>query len=308
MQETYNKTVNIILVVADSHGKNIVFVTDSPKSYSINDTEKLITAGELTAVHIVRSRSGLYLRSYPNTIQKDNLEALTLSSYKLFSISNDLNLAPKLPGFKPYWKLYQSNIERYKKNGERIISIDGQPQTTVKHVTEKLIPHRRLILDAAKHFSIDPYLLGAIIIDEISRAAIIEDIADVVLLYFLGVNTSVGLAQVKLETARGLIKAGYYNPNPNDEKFSKEKVGKTSRRYLYTFVVEPKHNIFFAAASIREIVDRWMPFIDISNKPEIVGSVYSQYHKPHSNPEPNDRGLQIAGEFYTLAKKILDSQ
>lgn len=33
--------------------------------------------------------------------------------------------------------------------------------------------------------------------------------------------------------------------------------------------------------------------------------VYSMKKKPHKDPEPNDRGLQIASEFYNLAKEWL---
>lgn len=297
--------MNIILVITDSHGKNLVFVTDTLKPYATSDAAKLIAKGNLTGIYVVRPSTGLYLRSYPNTAKKDNLDTLAISSYKLFSIPSDLNLASKLPVFIPYWKLYQDDLESHKKDGERIIFIDGQSQTTVKYLTEKLAPYRQLIFDAARHFSIDPYLLGAIILDELSRAAIIEEISDILLLYFIGVNTSVGIAQIKIDTAKGLIKEGYYNPNLNDRKLSQENIGKATRLYLYSYVIQPKHNIFFAAAKMKETIDRWMPIVDISNKPDIIGTLYSLERNPHPNPKPNGRGLQIAGEFYLLAKNIL---
>lgn len=33
--------------------------------------------------------------------------------------------------------------------------------------------------------------------------------------------------------------------------------------------------------------------------------VYSMKKDPHSNPQPNNRGLQIVNEFYNLAKEWL---
>jgi hypothetical protein len=109
-----------------------------------------------------------------------------------------------------------------------------------------------------------------------------------------------------METARNLIKKGIYNPNPSDTRLSPTNIKKTSRAHLYQYVKKPKHSIFFAAARMRALVDEWLPFVDISKKPEIVAALYSlKYRRPHARPQPNDRGLQIASEFYTLAEEWL---
>ena len=78
--------------------------------------------------------------------------------------------------------------------------------------------HSKIILQAAKEFDIDPYLLGAILIDEIVRLSPFEEIRDKFLLQLIGRNVSVGIAQIKLETANDLIKRGLYNPNTDDIK------------------------------------------------------------------------------------------
>ncbi len=60
---------------------------------------------------------------------------------------------------------------------------------------------------------------------------------------------------------------------------------------------------------MREIVDQWLPIIDLTNRPEIIGTLYSQgQRRPNKNPGATNRGLQIKNEFYPLAKKILRKQ
>ena len=161
------------------------------------------------------------------------------------------------------------------------------------------------IFGAAKRFDADPYLLGAIIIDEIVRANPIEEITDVLGLYFIGKNTSAGVAQVKVETARALIQDGYYNPEPNDIQLSPENIHKTRRSYLYDIVKKPAHSIHFAAARIRDLIDKWKRFVDLTKRPEIIATLYSMGKSPHSDPKPNERGFQIANEFYRLTKQWL---
>jgi len=75
---------------------------------------------------------------------------------------------------------------------------------------------------------------------------------------------------------------------------------------LYEYVKQPEHSIFFAAARMRELADRWKRFVNLDTMPEIVSTLYhlpDDKKKPHGNPQPNERGLQIAHEFYKLAKE-----
>lgn len=71
-------------------------------------------------------------------------------------------------------------------------------------------------------------------------------------------------------------------------------------------MVLPKHNIRFAAAYIRYLIDQWMNVIDISQKPEIIATLYSRtYKEPNLTPEASERGEQIVTEFYKLSRKWL---
>jgi len=80
-----------------------------------------------------------------------------------------------------------------------------------------------------------------------------------------------------------------------------------NRRHLYQYVVQPEHSIRFAAAFIRHVIDFWSPHIDLTNRLDIIGTLYNQgYGNPNPHPESIGRGDQIADEFYPLAKKWLD--
>ena len=294
--------MKIILVATNAQGKNLVFITDTLRAYSLPEALQLAKEKKLENVYPVRSNTGLYLRTKRNTPSKEHLDQLSISSYQLFSSLDNINYALTTPAFANYWRLYQGSLIQ----DQPLIIIDGHPRITKEMAKAKLQPHKDLIFAAAKRFDVDPYLLSAIIIDEIARFGVIEPLTDPLAGYFIGVNTSAGVAQVKTDTARGLIQSDYYNPNPDDPKLSKSKIGKTSLSYLYAYVVQPQHSISFATARMRALVDEWKRFVDLNKKPEIIATLYSKKHvDPHPDPQPNDRGLQIAHEFYKLAQEWL---
>ena len=295
--------MKIILVATDAHGKNLVFVSDTLQTYSLEQALALARDGKLKNIYAVNGDTGSYIRTKPIVPQGEQLDRISISSFRLFSSTDDIRHALSTPAFSCYWKIYQRSL---KAEGRRFIVIEGHPRITQNDAWEKLRSHRGIIFGAAKKFNVDPYLLGAIIIDEIARMAPLEEIRDTLTGQFIGINTSAGIAQVKTDTARGLIQSGYYNPNPDDPRLSKEKIKKISLSYLYQYVAQPKHSIFFAAAKMRALVDEWKKFIDISDSPDIIATLYSLKGKtPHAHPQPNDRGLQITNEFYKLAKEWL---
>lgn len=295
--------MKIILVVADSKGKNVVFVSDTLQVYQLDDAARLANAGKFENVYAVQRRSGAYLRASRSVPKKEQLEQLSVSSRQLFVFADNFQHALSTPAVAPYLQLYQHSLEA---EGGPYIIIGGHRKITKRAAREKLQAHKELIFEAAKKFNVDPYLLGAVIIDEIAQFAFWEPITDPLLGYFVGVNASAGIAQVKIDTARGLIEGGYYNPDPNNQKLAPKAIRKTLRMDLYEYVKQPKHNIRFAAARMRVLTDKWKKFVDLSARPEIIATLYHLPHKdPHRNPEANERGLQIANEFYRLAREWL---
>lgn len=300
--------MKIVLTATDSTGKNRVFTTEDLHTLSATQLAKLVKQGKTNDIHIVNARAGSYLRANPNTLRADNLDILSISQYKLFAALDDLGIAMGSRGFRRYWQLYQIYLKNRQAKGETVIHIDGRARTTMEYVTHKLSPHRKYVFDAADRFAVDPYLLGAIIIDEIARANVIEGISDIFLTQFVGWNASAGIAQVRMETARGLIKQEYYNPNPLDKQLSHERISRTLRSHLFQYVTQPKHSIFFAAARIRSLIDEWQPKIDLKQTPEIIATLYHlPYIQPKTDPGANERGLQIMQEFYPLAKRIFSA-
>lgn len=295
--------MKIILVATDARGKNLVFVSDTLEVYSLEEALHLAKDGKWENTYSVNGRTGAYLRTKPGVVKKDQLDQLSVSSRFLFLSKNDLHHALSTPAFSNYWLMFQHSLGD--EDGP-FIMIDGSPRITQRTTRENLLAHRDIVFAAAKKFDVDTYLLGAIIIDEIARLNPIEAITDQLAGYFIGVNTSIGIAQVETDTARGLIQRGYYNPDPNDNKLSPANIQNVSRSYLYQYIKEPRHCIFFAAARMRALIDEWKKFVDLGKRPEIITTLYSLKRKdPHSDPKPNDRGLQITKEFYSLAKEWL---
>lgn len=291
----------IILVATDNQGKNLVFVDDLLQAYPLEKAIELAKGGKLDNVCIAKRSGVLYLRTKPNTPAQNRLDKISISSYRLFSSVDNIDNALLFPGFKNYWQKYQSALS---KEGADYIIIDGHSRIDKEAVKTKLQPCKDLIFEAAKKFNIDPYILAAIIIDEIARFGPIENITDPLKVYFLGINASMGIAQVKIETARSLIKSDYYNPDP--DKLSPNNIDKISRQQLCPYVEQLKNNIYFTAAKIRSLIDEWKKSVDLNKRPEIIATLYRLNHKiPHSDPQPDSRGQQIAGEFYKLARKWL---
>lgn len=296
--------MKIVLVATSGKRKNVVFTSDTLQTYTLAETVRLAKEEKIENVYVVEGKSGAYLRTRPSTTKTEHLEQLSVSSNQLFASANDTRSAVSTPAFSRYLQLYQYSLE---KDGGPLIVIDGKAKITKQEAENRLRPHQKIIFEVAEKYNIDPYLLGAIIIDEVARFGPFEDITDLLAGYFIGINTSVGIAQIKIETARGLIKNGYYNPDLNDPKLSPDNIAKTSRAYLYQYVKNPKHSIFFAAARMSTLADEWKKFVNLGEKPEIIATLYSLPHiNPHQNPKPNDRGLQIAKEFYQLAKDWLE--
>lgn len=297
--------MKIILVATGAKGKNVVFVSDALKVFALGETVRLAKDGNIENVYAVDGRSGAYVRTKPHTNKAERLEQLSVSPHQLFASANDASFAMSTPALARYLKLYERALEE--ESGPYIV-IGGHRKITKDAAKAKLTSHKGYIFEAAEKFNVDPYLLGAILIDEIARFLPFEGVGEALLVFFVGKNASGGIAQVKVETARGLIQDGYYNPDPGDQMLSVERIKKTSRAHLYQYVKEPKYSIFFAAARIRELIDRWKVATDIHERPNIIATLYSftdSKHTPHANPQPSNRGLQIASEFYELAKEWL---
>lgn len=294
--------MKITLVVTNTRGKNVVFISDSLQAMSLEEALQAADKGALENAYSVRGKFGVYLRSLPNASGKDNLDALSVTAADIIAYTNRTRHFQSTDAISMYAAQYIASISE--QGGPFVETVNGE-RALIAKVRDTITPHIKIIAQAAKEFEIDPYLLGAILIDEVVRMGPFEEIEDIFWLNFIGRNVSVGIAQVKLETANNVIKRGLYNPNLEDKKLPfSGALSKKDREHLYQYVVEPKHNIRFAAVYVRDIINVWAKKIDLLKRPEILGTLYAQgYGEPKSNPKSNKRGEQIAKEFYRFAKR-----
>jgi len=291
--------MKIQFVIEDEKGKNILFITDSGYPLSVEEAINATQNESLQNTHIVNSEIS-FIRSNPNKTEQDNLDTLILSYSQLEHGLKSYDSIKDIPAIQEFEKIRMENI---KADYSNYIIVDSIPRKTKAQVIYHLNKYKSIILKAAAAQNIDPATLGAILVDEYLRMGL-DDWFDWAAL--IGLNTSIGIAQIKTKTAKHLIKSGLYNPNPEDPELEPDNIDKASKAYLYNYLKEPVHSANLAAAKIRYDINRWTPFSDISNRPDILGTLYSQGDiDVHDNPKPDtNRGTQIGTEFYTLAKDI----
>lgn len=293
--------MKFILVVTDSHGKNLAFVSKELQTLSLVVATEAVRRGDVMGAYVVERSTGAYIRSKKSVPKLEQFEKIAIPIKDLLLYAQGVTIDSQ--SLARYIETYVSSFRK----GQIIIRpVEYALSILTADVKNRIVPRREDILDAARQFTIDPYLLGAILIDESARLLPFEPIIDAVGGSFAGKDVSVGIAQVKLSTANNLIKKGFYNPNPDDKALPFKRLNDGARIYLYRYVIQPRHNIFFSAAFIRSLVDEWNKSKDLNERPEIIATLYHRDHVvPHSKPEPDERGSQIAGEFYQLATQWL---
>lgn len=299
--------MKIILAIANSKGRTISYVADDRRAYSPEATIALVQQGQIEGLNVVKRGTVSYVRAKRSHNTRFHLDDVTISVNKIISAANSVPKLVTNSNFQSYWVLYQKYLEAEAVRGTTLIAIDGYSFSSVLHVRETLAPLKEFVFGAASQFAIDPYLLGGILVDEIVRFAPFEEITDKLFAGIGSWKTSLGVGQVTLETARRLIKERYYNPDSTNPKLDPAVVAGVSISDLYPYVIDTRNNIYFAAASVRAVIDSWKSQVGINLSSELIGSLYSLKRDPHLNPASNDRGLQIVGEFMPLAKDILDA-
>jgi len=296
--------MKFILVVTDSHGKNLAFVSKEMQILSLAEATEAVRRGDVAGAYVVERKTGAYIRSKITVPKLEQFEKIAIPIKNLLLYAQGVHSVENIPALKTYTSLFSSSLL----SDQPFITLAGQPPWKVltADIKRKIIPQRENIFASANKSNIDPYLLGAILIDEIAHLNPFEEILDALGVKIIGGNTSVGIAQVKTDTANSIIMQGFYNPNQNDPTLPFRKLDKVAREHLYIYLINSKYCIFFAGAYIRSLINYWTSDIDLTKRPDIIGTLYSQgYGKPKSNPETNERGTQIATEFYSLAKQWL---
>jgi hypothetical protein len=295
--------------ITNSSGKTEFIVTDSMKIFSEKEALGLVASGAIQNLQIVKSNRGRYLRSKKNQSTRDNLDFRSITPTQFWTAYNDLSRRLDRAPLIQLEKIRNENIGiatdvivvlwwDKQKNGY----VDPRPTKTRASAINFLRANRRIIVQTAKRQNIDAAILGAILIDEYCRTGWEDSFDKMAAQLFTDRSFSIGIAQIKIDTAKTLIKQKYYTPDTKLD-FSRPE----NRKALIAYLDEPTHSINFAAAAIRQIIDTWKPSIDLSKRPEIIGTIYSQgnIRKPHAKPQSNARGDQIKNEFYPMAIETL---
>jgi hypothetical protein len=301
--------MKILLAVSDTKQKTQVYVTDDGRLHTALEMIELVRAGKVPHMHVVVRKGIEYVRANRGGVKLHGIDRITLRAREFVLEDNRARILQDT-SLVPYWDYYQTKILAADNEGALYVAIGDDEQiclATRDMVRERLLPLKQYIYDAAHRFSVDEKLLAGIVVDEIVRMVPFEEIRDKTLTYVGNVNTSVGPAQVKVDTAREIIASGVFNPNPADIYIDAKHIGKVSRAYLLQYVLEPRFSILFGAAQIRRIKDFWQRVARIDIAPDIVATLYSQgLGSPHIGPKPSERGLQIVNEFVPLATHLLN--
>ncbi len=289
--------------------KNILFISEELKAYSLESLLLLEKSKEVKGLRVIYPiDKAPYIRMIQNKSKSDNLGSLSIANKQLWRAYKDINYRFSNPITQKLEKIRNGNITPIiskdtlmilgwnKAIQDYSIRIPSKTRTEVRtHITR----YKSAILQAANFHKIDVYMLASILVDEYCRLGP-DDWLD--WLGVLGFDTSIGLAQIKIETAKSVIKKGLYTP---EKGLDFESI--LGREKLLFFLTDPTHSINFCAAIIRNIIDRWKYKFDLAERPDLVGTLYSLSNPPapHAHPRSNKRGIQIQTEFYPLVKEIL---
>ena len=164
--------------------------------------------------------------------------------------------------------------------------------------------NKNSIINASEEFGVNPGILGAIIYTEqINNVNLLDYYFDDVG-GMLGLDTSVGLAQVKISTAKMLEEEGYM---PKITVAENER--KTENAKRIEALNDPETNIRYAAAYLKYFQDRWKEvYPEIDGRTAILASLYNlgeENTSPNSSPKPNPFGEDAKSHYYYV-RELLD--
>jgi hypothetical protein len=171
--------------------------------------------------------------------------------------------------------------------------------------------HSELIL-AAGQYQVPAGLVAAVLIDEIQRYNLFDRLQDMVARGLVNgkgwsrqilarlwaklsgeplADQSFGLAQMNLGVLCLLVDSGGVQ--------APEQYQPGDLSVLLEMLLDERKAPFLVAARLRQIIDHWQAGgVDLSNRPDILGTLYSigleGARGVHPDPQPNRRGMAIA--------------
>lgn len=191
-----------------------------------------------------------------------------------------------------------------------------------KKYEEIILKNKDNILSAAKKYNIDPKILAACIYVEQSKNVDSKDYGIDYIAGEVGFDTSLGVSQIKLSTAKLMEDKGYIDIKDGDyEGFTDVNTGDNKR--LINRLSDDEINIVYAAAYLRYMLDEWEPLAPQVSSPELLGSLYNLGHidqgdgplgyifgignkprLPHDNPKPNPFGNSVKEQYNRMGELL----
>lgn len=179
-------------------------------------------------------------------------------------------------------------------------------------VLEELSYKSEIIKTSAERLDIDPRLLVSIIYAEKRvNVTLVDSFEDVYA--YLGHNSSIGLAQIRVNTAKWIIDTA---KDTSSDYFIERQYHRWLPNYksdgeVIRLLKQDSTNCILAAFHIRQIMRRWeRAGFDISSRPEIITTIYTyglvnrdtgEEIIPHRKPKSNFLG-EVAKKFYDSNK------
>jgi len=202
-------------------------------------------------------------------------------------------------------------------NGEFCIPIIIMPPNIIRDIDLKLsapVPfektkgyrvikrNRDNIIKYAEEYSVSPSAIAAVICAEQNlNVDFIDTLTDWIAIF--GIDTSIGVGQVRLSTAKMLEDKGYVTKSTH--KVRNWLVTPSLRnRLTVTRLMDEEQNIMYVAAYLKYMIDVWQKdFPDIHNRIDILATLYNTGKtQSHSNPFPNGFGMYANSYLYEIER------
>jgi len=215
----------------------------------------------------------------------------------------NLDINPGLDSGVHYVEFWTDRTPIFHKINLGIKHAETEPEARAARLVEM---YSAVIKDAAREFGVDPAAVGAVIHQEQStNVNFVDTLTDYVGGLFHA-NTSIGVGQVRVQTAKSLEKI-YPILNPLDKSLDALADSNTVR---VERLKDPLTNIRYVAAKLKFSLERWEKAgYGIAGKPEILGTLYNIEDvenpvKPNESPKPNNFGNGVK-DNYGKVKKLL---
>ncbi|MFA5880115.1 MAG: DUF3892 domain-containing protein [Candidatus Margulisiibacteriota bacterium] len=152
--------MKIILVISNSQGKNILFISDTLIPYSLEQLISLVKQGKITGLHIVKTKKGAYLRINPNNTIIDNLDSISIKISDVQKGINRYSFLLTKPQFQEFEKIRCENIKAA--DATEIVKIDKVPKRTIYEIRNHLEKYKIAICEASELFNINKNILGTL--------------------------------------------------------------------------------------------------------------------------------------------------